>query len=614
MLRFDSFLLASLFDVSKGMPSMQQTPPPSAGSWEEEGLFWRGPKPPRSSDSPSGDVWEDHDWIEIPHEHYIAISKFRLNEILWQFPKVQQARRDFKHFLSRIESLYHFHYHALLDELKSDYEFFDPDSGPLRRRSSSPEELLYREHRFLGNFLRTMLRGNFLPFTKKQVEDAELYSYLFDLKVRVQWDRHDPQLLQDFEQYVQTSEEAAPLRRLLEAETLSDYLQPHPDFKNRVLLFWRGVDYDRRQAAQPMQKLDIWISAIFGKVFFPIQRLIEILRGERNVDKTLVQDVIGDVGRLANLLTFGLIGQDKQQTSHQAEDERTVVFERRWIRRLNMENQPVRLRDLFKPKILQEPELERMICLFRQTPTKALIDQLRDRIQRKKADPTQIDHNIYIKMFKRIPLADAEVILPFKNPSMKSFDITLISLTGVGSLYALWKGLQSGGSAAFVVMAVLLGLFFRMIMGYIRTVQRYNARMISELYDKNLDNHTGVLQYLVDSIEEQEYKETVLAYYMLWLQDEAMTEEQLDGAIEEFLKQYFEGIEIDFEVDDALKKLVIRPDQERDDHHLPLIEQFQAPDGQTYYRALPLHEAIEIMDAKWDLLNRQRLESISGIL
>ncbi len=594
---------------------MQNTPPPSVGSWEEEGLFWRGPKPPLPSDSSSGEIWADHDWIEIPHEHYIAISKFRLNEILWQFPKVQQARRDFKHFLSRIESIYHFHYHTLLDELKNDYEFFDPDSGPQRRKSSTPEELRYREHRFLSNFLRTMLRGNFLPFTQKQVEAAKLYTYLFDLKVRVLWERHDPALLRDFEQYLQTSEEAAPLRKLLEAETLSDYLQPHPNYQNRVLLFWRGIAYDRRQAAQPMQKLDIWISTIFGKLFFPFQRLVEILRGERRVDKALVSDVIEDVGRLANLLTFGLIGQDKQQTAVQQDEERSVVFERRWLRRLNMQNQPIHLRDLFTPKTLQEPEMERVICLFRQTTDKALVDQIRERLQRKKSESTEItNHDIYIKMFKRIPLADAEVILPFKKPAMKSFDITLISLTGVGSLYALWKGLQSGGSASFVIMAVLLGLFFRMIMGYLRTVQRYNARMISELYDKNLDNHTGVLQYLVDSIEEQEYKEAVLAYYMLWLQEQPMTEAQLDGAIEEFLKQYFEGLEIDFEVDDALKKLVIRPDQERDAHHLPLIEQFQAPDGEIYYRALPLPEALEIMDAKWDLLNRQRLEAISGIL
>ncbi|MCB9638377.1 MAG: DUF3754 domain-containing protein [Myxococcales bacterium] len=594
------------------MSNMPETQ--SQGAWEEEGLFWRGPKPPVPSDSTTGETWEEKDWIEIPHEHYIPLSKFRLNEILWQFPKVQQSRREFKHFLSRIDSVYHFHYHALLDELKSDYEFFDPDGGALRRRLASEDELHYRENRFLTNFLRTMTRGNFLPFTEKQVEDSNEYTYLFDLKVRVLWDRHEPELMQNFTQYVNNSPDAAPLRKILEVEKLEDYLQSHPDYKDHVWLFWRGIDYDRRQAAQPMQKLDIWISSIFGKLFFPIQRMVELLRGERRVDKELVQDVMEDVGRLASLLTFGLIGQEKQQEKQQVEEGRSVVFERRWVRRLNMQNQPVSLRDLFSPKTLQEPELDRVICLFRKTPDKNLLAQVKEKLQRKKnAEAPEKDQSIYIKMFKKIPLADAEVILPFKKPTMKSFDMTLIGLTGVGSLYALYKGLQSGGRASFVIMAVLLGLFFRMLMGYLRTVQRYNARMISELYEKNLDNHTGVLQYLVDSIEEQEYKESVLAYYMLWLQDEPMTEEQLDGAIEEFLKQYFDGIEIDFEVDDALKKLVIRPHEERDAHHLPLIEEIHGHDGQLYYRALPLNEALEIMDAKWEQLNRQRLEEIGGI-
>ncbi|MBK06671.1 MAG: hypothetical protein CL920_23525 [Deltaproteobacteria bacterium] len=581
----------------------------NVGAWEpgEEGLFWRGPVPPDPKQSPiPGDSWEKDDWIELPHEHYIPVSKFRLNEILWQFPKSKQYRKELKHFLTRIESVYHFHYHGLLNELKNDYEFFDPEAGPRRRKHVDPDELAYRRHRFLKNLMLTMVRGNFVPFSKEFVEKSREYDYLFDLKVRVQWDQHDPSSFRDFADFVRTDEAALELRKHIESDDLYTFLQPHEEFKDNVLLFWRGIDCDKREVSKPLQKLDIWISDIFGKLVFPLQRLIEIVRGERKAGANLITDVMKDVENLAHMVTFGVL-DNRSYDYESSEDERSVVFEKRWVRRLNMQNQHIRLRDLFSSKQLQEPELEKMVCVFQTQPKKSLVEGLKARFT--KEESNEDDPSIYIKMFKRIPLADAELILPFKKPSMKSFDLTLLMLTGTGSLFALYKGLQSGGKFAIIVMGVLMTLFVRLVMGYLRTLRKYNARMISELYDKNLDNDVGVLQYLIDSIEEQEFKESVLAYYMLWLQDEPMTEKELDAAIEEFLSQYFDDLEVDFEVDDALNKIVFR-EGERDDHHLPIVEELNI-NGELHYKALPIEEALEIMDAKWELLNQQRLEAIN---
>jgi hypothetical protein len=144
-------------------------------------------------------------------------------------------------------------------------------------------------------------------------------------------------------------------------------------------------------------------------------------------------------------------------------------------------------------------------------------------------------------------------------------------------------------------------------MGYIRTLQKYNARMISELYDKNLDNDTGVLQYLIDSIEEQEYKEAMLAYYMLWLQGQPMREDDLDAAVESFLQQHFYGIEIDFEVDDALDKVLIKEDLS-ESHHIPLVQQFEHG-GETWYQALPIDHALQVIEDRWASIDDERLSS-----
>ncbi len=211
-------------------------------------------------------------------------------------------------------------------------------------------------------------------------------------------------------------------------------------------------------------------------------------------------------------------------------------------------------------------------------------------------------------MFKSIPLADSELILPFKKPTIKSFDLTLLIVSGLGGIFAMFRAINSKGALALVIMAALLGLFVRLIMGYIRTVQKYSARMISELYDKNLDTDTGVLRYLIDSIEEQEYKEAVLAYYMLWLQGQPMREDDLDAAVESFLQQHFHGLEVDFEVDDALDKILIK-NTPGDGHHIPIVQQFEH-NGETWYQALPIEQALEVMEQKWLAIDDDRLAAI----
>ena len=577
--------------------------------WEEEGLIWRGPRAPSLREAHKlGESWTVDDWMEMPHEHYIPISKYQLQEVLWDYDKVQQHRAQFKHLLVRMESIYHFHYHKLLNALKSDYEFFDPDKGERRRDNVSEEELKFRERRFLNNLMRTMARGNFVSFDHEFLEYAGKYDYLFDLNVHIEWNRHNPSLMEEYLEWVDSDDpDAVELREELEVDSLDDFLRSPPIYRENVLMFWRGIDKDRQEAARPLQKLDILISNLFGRLVFPVQRLIEVLRGERKLDKSLFTDVVKDVGNLANMLTFGLLeglGEDEEDNEN---EKRSVVFDRRWIRRLNLQNQRLGIKDIFQPKTLQEPELEKVVAVFRARPKKELPAMLLEKIGLSKPSEEEEDPSIYIKMFKNIPLADSELVLPFKRPAIKSFDLTLLILTGFGGIFAMIRAINSKGTLAFALMAALLGLFVRLIMGYIRTLQKYNARMISELYDKNLDNDTGVLQYLIDSIEEQEYKEAMLAYYMLWLQGQPMREDDLDAAVESFLQQHFYGIEIDFEVDDALDKVLIKEDLS-ESHHIPLVQQFEHG-GETWYQALPIDHALQVIEDRWASIDDERLSS-----
>jgi hypothetical protein len=108
--------------------------------------------------------------------------------------------------------------------------------------------------------------------------------------------------------------------------------------------------------------------------------------------------------------------------------------------------------------------------------------------------------------------------------------------------------------------------------------------LADNLYVKNLDNNAGVFHHLLDNAQDEEFKEAILAYTVLIQANKGMTANEIDQYIEHWLKQKT-GLDIDFEIDDALCKLT----------RLSLVTQ-QA----DHFYAQPISEANRILDAQWD--------------
>jgi hypothetical protein len=203
-------------------------------------------------------------------------------------------------------------------------------------------------------------------------------------------------------------------------------------------------------------------------------------------------------------------------------------------------------------------------------------------------------------MFQHIPMADAEIVFPDKKVRMGSFDLAVLIISSLAAVPAVINAIAKGSSGALVVAGALVLYMAKVVGRFLRVRGKYLARMTRNLYEKNLDNSFGVLQYLVDSLEEQEYKEAVLAYFVLWRAGRLMTEAELDAAVEHFVHEQFAGLEIDFEVDDALRKVVDAGDGARQ-ALLPIVERI-AGDGEPRYRARPIDEALRVLDQRWDHL------------
>jgi hypothetical protein len=148
----------------------------------------------------------------------------------------------------------------------------------------------------------------------------------------------------------------------------------------------------------------------------------------------------------------------------------------------------------------------------------------------------------------------------------------------------------AGATSTTALLGVAGGAFgygMRSFYGYVQTKQKYQLTLAQSLYFLNLDNNAGVLFRLLDEAEEQECREALLAWHFLWRnpREDGWTEAEMDAQVEAYLRRTA-GVEVDFEIGDALQKL----------RRLGLVEE-PAP-GRL--RAAPVAAALESLDRAWD--------------
>ena len=211
-----------------------------------------------------------------------------------------------------------------------------------------------------------------------------------------------------------------------------------------------------------------------------------------------------------------------------------------------------------------------------------------------------IPGKIYIKFFRNIPESDLEMMFPNPKPEMKfihKMQIFLPLLAGFGVLIQKTiigpkfyntgtNPLEEGLSYGLIALLIVLGGYvLRTFLGYKNVVQSFLGEIAQSLYFKDKGNNQGVFSMLIDSAEEQECKEALMAYYFLLTTKKKMNQDQLDDNIEEWLDQDYDT-KIDFEIDDALSKL----------KKLGLMNQ----DKDGLLTVVSIDKALEKLDYIWD--------------
>ncbi len=170
------------------------------------------------------------------------------------------------------------------------------------------------------------------------------------------------------------------------------------------------------------------------------------------------------------------------------------------------------------------------------------------------------NENIYIKLFKNIPRTDLKMLFPNSKVKIKLFDKVKLGVFGAGGTIAGGATFITELGAAIDPIAILIalgvfgGVLWRQVKEVIFHRTHYMAELSKKLYFSNLGNNAGALNNMVGTAEESESKEALLVYLFLSEHKGAITRERLDVLIEKYVKDLY-GIEMDFEVDDGLRKL-----------------------------------------------------------
>ncbi|HEY2761951.1 MAG TPA: DUF3754 domain-containing protein [Pirellulales bacterium] len=239
-------------------------------------------------------------------------------------------------------------------------------------------------------------------------------------------------------------------------------------------------------------------------------------------------------------------------------------------------------KNFYRREVIQIPVFQRLVIIFR--------------LREGRRSTCKLDtQDVFIKLFKDIPRMDLEMLLPGTQVQMSLKDrIKIIMPTVSGLCVSAYKAIKGALLAAaagiygiLAVLGVTVGYGVRSFHGYLQTKQKYQLNLTESLYYQNLDNNAGVVTRLLDEAEEQENREAVLAYFFLsqYADARGRTQEDLDRQIEQYLAKLL-GRPIDFEVDDALAKL------------LRLGLAIKSVTGR--YHATPLVDALEKLDYTWD--------------
>ena len=258
------------------------------------------------------------------------------------------------------------------------------------------------------------------------------------------------------------------------------------------------------------------------------------------------------------------------------------------------------------------------VVLFCGMKPAAQLGKQSERKTRRGSPPRLRPGSVLIKSFRHIASADLNALFPNVRVVMSTLDRLILTVPAIAGGVPIILNLVSTVTVLFLVAGFYLGLsgavndndmkkalaamsglvalggfMMRQWMKYQRQSLKYQKELADNIYYRSVNNNAGLFDTLIGAAEQQECKEAFLACYFLLTAREPPTQDALDRKIEQWLSEHFR-VEIDFEVDDALRKL----------DRLGLTRR----DGETL-TIVPVAEILPRLEAAWAEMFRREEEA-----
>jgi hypothetical protein len=170
---------------------------------------------------------------------------------------------------------------------------------------------------------------------------------------------------------------------------------------------------------------------------------------------------------------------------------------------------------------------------------------------------------VLLKLFKEIVIDDLKMTWPNLRILMRPLDRAMLAASALGGIFApLWKLLVAVTLSPYLVATVVFGCLsamVRAVWNFLSCKDKYVKTLTHNLYYQNLANNLAALARLIETAEAEEFKEALLAYYLLYVERHRdYMAEEVDRRIEQWLADEFHLPRVDFEIEDALGKLVAK--------------------------------------------------------
>eukprot|EP01064_Diplonema_japonicum_P017319 TRINITY_DN2538_c1_g2_i1.p1 TRINITY_DN2538_c1_g2~~TRINITY_DN2538_c1_g2_i1.p1 ORF type:complete len:640 (+),score=45.11 TRINITY_DN2538_c1_g2_i1:49-1920(+) len=176
---------------------------------------------------------------------------------------------------------------------------------------------------------------------------------------------------------------------------------------------------------------------------------------------------------------------------------------------------------------------------------------------------TQMSATIKIESYSNVPFKDLGVIMPGRKVRLglqHKMRFTTELILSIILVCICFANLESSGAVsinAMILIFFVLSLTQTVnVLSSLTEMQRDLKSILDDWADQRLvGKDTTFVASLANQVQEQEMKEVLLGYFFLWKKS-PLTQRQLDYEVETFLNDQFR-LELDFEVDDAVQKLIL---------------------------------------------------------